>query len=73
MPRSVGLFRKDGFDVIAYPVAFKTTGKDRQWYVPRTAGTALGNIESAVHEYVGLWVYHQTDRIDDLFPAPHAP
>ncbi len=73
MPRSVGLFRKAGFDVIAYPVAFKSTGKDRQWYVPRTAGTALGNIESAVHEYVGLWVYHQTGRIDELFPAPHTP
>ena len=70
MPRSVGLFRKAGFDVIAYPVAFKSTGKDGQWYVPRTAGAALGNIESAVHEYVGLWVYHQTGRIDELFPAP---
>jgi uncharacterized SAM-binding protein YcdF (DUF218 family) len=71
MPRSVGLFRKAGFDVIAYPVAFKSTGKNRQWYVPRTAGTALGNIESAVHEYVGLWVYYQTGRTDELFPAPN--
>lgn len=70
MPRSMGLFRKAGFDVIAYPVAFKSTGKDGQWYVPRTAGAALGNIESAVHEYVGLWVYYQTGRIDSLFPAP---
>ena len=70
MPRSMGLFRKSGFDVIPYPVAFKSTGKSGQWYVPRTAGAALGNIESAVHEYVGLWVYYQTGRIDDLFPAP---
>jgi uncharacterized SAM-binding protein YcdF (DUF218 family) len=70
MPRSVGLFRKAGFDVIAYPVAFKSTGMDGQWYVPRTAGAALGNIESAVHEYVGLWVYYQTGRLDQLFPAP---
>ncbi len=70
MPRSMGLFRKAGFDVIPYPVAFKSTGKNRQWYVPRTAGTALSNIESAVHEYVGLWVYYQTGRIDELFPAP---
>jgi len=73
MPRAVGLFRKAGFEVIPYPVAFKSTGKSRQWYVPRTAGTALGNVESAVHEYVGLWVYHQTGRIDDLFPAPLTP
>jgi uncharacterized SAM-binding protein YcdF (DUF218 family) len=70
MPRSMGLFRKAGFEVIAYPVAFKSTGESGQWYVPRTAGAALGNIESAVHEYVGLWVYHQTGRIDALFPAP---
>ncbi len=70
MPRAMGLFRKAGFEVIAYPVAFKSTGKGGQWYVPRTAGTALGNIESAVHEYVGLWVYYLTGRIDHLFPAP---
>lgn len=70
MPRAMGLFRKVGFDVIAYPVSYKSTGKEGQWYVPRTAGEALGNIEAAVHEYVGLWVYHQTGRIDELFPAP---
>jgi len=70
MPRSVGLFRKAGFDVVAYPVAFKSTGKSGQWYVPRTAGAALGNIESAVHEYLGLWVYYLSGRLDDLFPAP---
>jgi len=70
MPRSVGLFRKAGFDVVAYPVAFKSTGKNGQWYVPRTAGAALGNIESAVHEYIGLWVYYLTGPLDDLFPAP---
>ena len=70
MPRSIGLFRKADFDVIPYPVAFKSTGKDGQWYVPRTAGAALGHIETAVHEYVGLWIYYQTGRIDDLFPGP---
>ena len=73
MPRSVGLFRKAGFEVIPYPVAFKSTGKEGQWYVPRSAATALGNMEAAVHEYVGLWVYHLTGRIDNLFPAPSAP
>lgn len=73
MPRSMGLFRKAGFEVIPYPVAFKSTGKAGQWYVPRSAATALGNMEAAVHEYVGLWVYHLTGRIDDLFPAPGAP
>lgn len=73
MPRAMGLFTKAGFQVVPYPVAFRSTGVAGQWYVPRTAEQALGNIEAAVHEYVGLWVYYQTGRIDDMFPAPKAP
>ena len=33
MPRSMGLFEKAGFNVIAFPVAFRTLGEGRglQW------------------------------------------
>ena len=70
MPRSVAVFRKADFEVIAYPVGFKSTGSLGHWYVPRSAGGALGNVESAMHEYLGLLAYYLTGRIDDGFPAP---
>jgi len=70
MPRSVALFRKVGFEVIAYPVGFKSTGSAWHWYVPRSAQDSLGNVESAVHEYLGLLAYFLTGRIDELFPSP---
>jgi len=70
MPRSMGVFRKAGFEVIAYPVGYKSTGSIGHWYVPRSAQDALGNVESAVHEYLGLLAYYLTGRIGELFPAP---
>jgi len=70
MPRSMGVFRKAGFEVIAYPVGYKSTGSIGHWYVPRSAQDALGNVESAGHEYLGLLAYYLTGRISELFPAP---
>jgi len=70
MPRSIAVFRKAGFEVIAYPVGYKSTGSIGHWYVPRSAQDALGNVESAVHEYLGLLAYYLTGRIGELFPAP---
>ena len=70
MPRSMGAFREAGFEVIAYPVGYKSTGSIGHWYVPRSAQDALGNVESAVHEYLGLLAYYLTGRIGELFPTP---
>ena len=70
MPRSMAVFRKAEFEVIAYPVGFKSTGSIGHWYVPRSAQDALGNVESAVHEYLGLLAYYLTGRIAELFPSP---
>ena len=70
MPRSMAVFRKAEFEVIAYPVGFKSTGSIGHWYVPRSAQDALGNVESAAHEYLGLLAYYLTGRIAELFPSP---
>jgi uncharacterized SAM-binding protein YcdF (DUF218 family) len=70
MPRSMGLFEKAGFDVTAYPVAFRTPGPGRglQWGTD-PAGN-LQTFEDALHEWIGLAAYRATGRIDRLFPAP---
>lgn len=53
MPRSVGLFKKAGFDVIPYPVDFKTTGSYdiRNSFVLWRASTLL---RAVTHECLSL-------------------
>ena len=70
MPRAMGLFEKAGFNVTAYPVAFRTVEKPASvsWdiYTSRT----LRAVELATREWVGLVAYRLTGRIDALFPGP---
>ncbi len=70
MPRAVGNFRKVGFPVIAYPVDYRTNGQFWRAAVPADAGQAVGVVESAVHEWLGLLAYRLTGKTDALFPAP---
>lgn len=70
MPRSMGVFEKAGFNVTAFPVAFRTMGdgSDRQW-----GGDPAQNLETfeiAAHEWAGLAAYWATGRIDEMFPGP---
>ena len=58
MPRAVGVFRKAGFEVAAWPVQ-------------RAPGEPASDmLESARHEWIGLAVYWLRGRTDELFPAP---
>jgi uncharacterized SAM-binding protein YcdF (DUF218 family) len=70
MPRSMGLFEKAGFDVTAFPVAWRTLGpgSGRQWDkdLPRNLETA----EIAAKEWIGLLAYWATGRIAHVFPSP---
>ncbi len=70
MPRSMGLFEKAGFDVVAYPVGFRTLGPGRPTLWSLDAGQNFETFESAAKEWVGLAVYRATGRIDRLFPGP---
>lgn len=69
MPRAVGCFRKIGWDVLPYPVDFKTTGK-AGWHVGFNVSGNLGALDLGVHEWLGLLFYRITGRTDALFPAP---
>ena len=74
MPRAMGLFEKAGFDVVPYPVAFRTTKSEA---LPLfTFGGAADNFrffETALREWVGLVMYRATGRTDRFFPGPDDP
>lgn len=69
MPRSVGSFRRAGFEVRPWPVNYSTAPGGRGWFEPPFSAR-LGQAEWAVREYVGLLAYRLLGRTDALFPAP---
>ncbi len=70
MPRSVGVFREAGFEVVPYPVDFRTMGRDGSLQGFATISDGLRRFDVAMREYVGLVAYRLTGRTDALFPAP---
>jgi uncharacterized SAM-binding protein YcdF (DUF218 family) len=70
MPRAIGVFRKIGFPVIAYPVDYRTEGKLLFFSPPRFATRAIGVVQFATHEWIGLIIYWLTGKTNALFPAP---
>lgn len=70
MPRSIGVFRKAGFDVEAYPVDWRTRGWIDAWTPFDRLTTGLACADTAVHEWAGLLVYWLAGRSDALFPGP---
>lgn len=70
MPRSMGVFRKAGFNVIAYPVGYETYGDKRDLWLPHLAGGEMSMLDNAMHEWIGLVAYHLTGKTGAWFPAP---
>jgi uncharacterized SAM-binding protein YcdF (DUF218 family) len=70
MPRSVGLFRKAGFDVEPYPVGWRAGGRDALLIFSTLAVDGLERTDLAVREWMGLAAYRLTGKIDRLLPGP---
>lgn len=70
MPRSMGVFRKAGFDVEAYPVDWRTRGWSDATMPFTTLSAGLARTDVAIHEWVGLIAYWATGRSSELFPGP---
>lgn len=75
MPRSIGVFRRAGWPVIAYPVDFRTTGhadleRTLDQLVQPSVSDRLHELDLAVKAWVGLLAYRLLGRTDALFPAP---
>jgi uncharacterized SAM-binding protein YcdF (DUF218 family) len=70
MPRSVGIFRKVGWPVVAYPVDFRTAGWQDSTRGFSSVSEGLRRTEVATREWIGLIVYRLTGKSDAIFPAP---
>lgn len=71
MPRSIGVFRKAGWEVLAWPVNYRTGNSFAALY-DAPFPERLGQVESALREWIGLAAYWLMGRTDALFPAPAA-
>jgi uncharacterized SAM-binding protein YcdF (DUF218 family) len=69
MPRSVGVFRKTGWNVIPYPVDYQTSG---EWDYDWKFGRLINFLEfsTGLHEWLGLISYRMTGKTAALFPKP---
>lgn len=70
MPRSVGLFRKAGFSVEAYPVDYRTRGAEDLAGPFGSLAGGLARTDAALHEWAGLVVYWLSGDTGELFPGP---
>ena len=70
MPRSMGCFRKAGFDVTAYPVDYRTNWPRDAYRLASFASTGLGELDIGVKEWIGMIAYRFTGYTDAVLPAP---
>jgi len=70
MPRSVGLFRKAGFAVEAYPVDWRVGGTEDFLRFTAISLEGLDRVNVGLREWMGLAAYWATGKIDRLLPGP---
>jgi uncharacterized SAM-binding protein YcdF (DUF218 family) len=70
MPRAIGIFRRAGFAVEAYPVDWRTRGRVDLMMPFDSLTGGLRRTDTAVREWVGLAAYRITGQSSALFPAP---
>lgn len=69
MPRSVGVFRAHGWEVIPYPVDY-STHPNAELKSPMSFTKGLGGLYGAAHEWIGLIAYWLNGKSDAAFPKP---
>ncbi|WFU45125.1 YdcF family protein [Bradyrhizobium sp. CB82] len=70
MPRSMGIFRKAGFDVEAYPVDFRMGGREDLFTFTNIGTEGLVRTDLAMREWIGLLAYRLMGRMGELLPGP---
>lgn len=68
MPRSVATFRRNGFDVVAWPVDYRTRGAGDVWEGFSSIPGGLERVDLAFKEWIGLVAYRLTGRSAELWP-----
>lgn len=70
MPRSIGVFRNAGFEVIAAPVDYRTRDARDLLRMFPSIPAGLERLDLGVREWIGLFGYWITGRTDALLPGP---
>jgi len=71
IPRAMGAFRRAGFNVVAWPADYLTSGTSRDfWRFHERADIGLRLVTVGVREWIGLAAYRASGMTGDLFPAP---
>ncbi|HTV70255.1 MAG TPA: YdcF family protein [Rhizobiaceae bacterium] len=70
MPRSMGLFQKAGFAVLPWPVDYRTAGDEGIGFFVDNPLDSLTKSTLASREWIGLFTYWWTGKIDTPFPGP---
>jgi len=70
MPRSIGVFRKVGFDVVPFPVDFRTRSRGDAFRPFDSIAEGLQRTDLGVREWIGLFAYWISGRSSALFPGP---
>ncbi|MGK2741523.1 YdcF family protein [Tepidicaulis sp. LMO-SS28] len=70
MPRALGVFRQAGFEVLPYPVDYRTRGPEDYTKLFYYSAEGLGLTDMAAKEWLGLLAYSLTGKTDALFPGP---
>jgi uncharacterized SAM-binding protein YcdF (DUF218 family) len=70
MPRSVGLFRRAGFDLVPWPVDYQSPGDVGAGVTLTTPTDNIVVASIALREWIGLVAYWLTGRIDEVLPGP---
>jgi uncharacterized SAM-binding protein YcdF (DUF218 family) len=69
MPRAIGVFRREGFSIEAYPVDWRSAPGDlASPFAALSAG--LARTDAAVHEWLGLAGYRLAGITAELLPRP---
>lgn len=69
MPRSVGVFRHAGWEILPWPVNYRTGHSLNVWY-DAPFPERIAQFETGLREWLGLVAYRLMGRTDAVFPAP---
>jgi len=70
MPRSMGIFRQAGVDVVPCPVDYRAVPEPGFGLELAEPSFNVNTASVAIKEWIGLLAYYWTGRTDALFPAP---
>ncbi len=72
MPRAMGVFRKAGFRVSAWPTDYRMRNESDRFKPFSRMFNGLRRSDTAVREWLALGIYWLTGKTNDLFPGPES-